>query len=604
MEDSMYEPGGRESVQVLVRGGDSTIRMQGSALTSHHHHPFTTVIHHKTTPPEGAVQRGNNNAFCHFTTVGRNKPVPVISNRTTSTAPRRPVSVSIDRDDSLSTEDMRHPSRSGSVVSPVGLGDYKSDVSTVSSDSKNNTFGGNTGGGDDLTSLSWLHSLDMGGMVPHLATPPTPPASPQPHNPLPPTQASQTPSSDKKRKAEGQEKVDTIDYSVDGSVKPPYSYAALIGMAMKENQNKMTLSAIYKWIKENFAYYKTADPSWQNSIRHNLSLNKCFLKVPRSKDEPGKGGFWRLDPEYAESLVDGVFKKRRPVRPTLPPPSKTKRNRRPPTHAQQQQQQQMLHQQVGIKVLVQPAQAFMPPPSNKPPPRSTLHFNQEGVEVDGDFGEAGSNLRDDLVWSTILGEEVHDESWPCRAQELVTDLSQTGDPSTYPSTITTTTSSTQSLQQHQQHHQNLPHHHHIHINDHPSSQQHQQIVTITTSTTNTSPTLPSLELSPASLGVEEDLFTSPEYSEASNDDADSLTSSLDINGSGNWNKGGYGEFSSINTFCSSLTQLTPLEPSAAPVLVQDAHACWGPDSGWDEAKTLSLLDANLDFDNFIDLDVL
>ncbi|KAG5263156.1 hypothetical protein AALO_G00283220 [Alosa alosa] len=110
---------------------------------------------------------------------------------------------------------------------------------------------------------------------------------------------------------------DEVDYKSNPHVKPPYSYATLICMAMQASQKaKITLSCIYSWITDNFCYFRHADPTWQNSIRHNLSLNKCFIKVPRQKDEPGKGGFWKIDPQYAERLLSGAYKKRRmpPVR--------------------------------------------------------------------------------------------------------------------------------------------------------------------------------------------------------------------------------------------------------------------------------------------------
>jgi forkhead transcription factor HCM1 len=91
----------------------------------------------------------------------------------------------------------------------------------------------------------------------------------------------------------------------------------MIGQAILAHPRKrLSLAEIYNWISGAFPFYRKGEAGWMNSIRHNLSLNKCFVKVEREKSRDsgavvvGKGMLWAIEDGCEHQFEGGGFNKK------------------------------------------------------------------------------------------------------------------------------------------------------------------------------------------------------------------------------------------------------------------------------------------------------
>ncbi len=120
-----------------------------------------------------------------------------------------------------------------------------------------------------------------------------------------------------------------VNIEPSGDGKPPHSYIALISMAILNHpERRMVLSDIYQWIMDSFPYYNNEERAWRNSIRHNLSLNECFIKAGRA--ENGKGNYWSIHPSCIEDFSRGDYRRRQARRRARTTAGQVETNLMPP----------------------------------------------------------------------------------------------------------------------------------------------------------------------------------------------------------------------------------------------------------------------------------
>ena len=80
-----------------------------------------------------------------------------------------------------------------------------------------------------------------------------------------------------------------------GNERPNFSYSKMIAEALNQAENEMmSLYEIMIYISRRYPFFRMEVKGWQNAIRHNLSVNPRFNRVPNSKSNMGSGNLWTM----------------------------------------------------------------------------------------------------------------------------------------------------------------------------------------------------------------------------------------------------------------------------------------------------------------------
>ncbi|KAJ3359690.1 hypothetical protein HDU91_004837 [Kappamyces sp. JEL0680] len=204
-----------------------------------------------------------------------------------------------------------------------------------------------------------------------------------------------------------------------GTPRPVLSYNELIIEAINSTEcGMMSLQEIYDYIQDAYEYFKSTTVAWQNSIRHNLSVQKIFERVPRPANMPGKGGLWRLtphfeietrSPEAIQAEIDSRSEKRAKSKKRRSTKQESDDEDEYRSVASTPRKRQQINHPISHKTVETTAGTLVNSPFTSTTPK---HLNPEEYQ--------GTHLMDTLA-NIALSAEAHNFEWLQQSASWTTD---------------------------------------------------------------------------------------------------------------------------------------------------------------------------------------